>query len=104
MFQILRKLKPAALLLVGILGGCASLPDDYRDPRDPWESYNRAMHTFNTEFDKTIWMPVAEAYRFYTPELVDKGVTNFFDNIRDFTSAVSNLFQFKGFKHSFHNH
>ena len=42
-------LKPFTLmLLIGLLGGCASVPDDYRDPRDPWESYNRAMHQFNT--------------------------------------------------------
>ena len=96
MLRMLRIFRPAALiLLMGLLGGCASLPDDYRDPRDPWEPYNRTMHTFNTEFDNTICMPVAEAYRFYTPQVVDKGVTNFFNNIRDFTSAVSNLLQFK---------
>ena len=92
----LRVARSATLLLaIGLLVGCASVPDDYRDPRDPWESYNRAVHKFNTEFDKAIFKPLAEAYRFVTPELVDKGVTNFFDNIRDFTSAVSNLLQFK---------
>jgi len=82
-------------LSVGGLVGCASLPDDYRDPRDPWESYNRAMHQFNSDFDKTIWKPVAQGYHYITPAPVDQGVTNFFNNMRDVTSMFNNLLQFK---------
>ena len=53
-------LKGAMLVgLAGWLGGCATVPDDYRDPRDPWESYNRGMHQFNTDFDNAFFKPVA---------------------------------------------
>jgi phospholipid-binding lipoprotein MlaA len=81
--------------LVVALGGCASVPDDYRDPRDPLESYNRAMHQFNTDFDTAVWKPVARGYKAIVPEPVDKGITNFFNNVLDFTSAVNNLLQLK---------
>lgn len=78
-----------------ILSGCASLPDDYRDPRDPWERYNRGMHQFNTDFDNAFLKPLAKGYKAVTPDPVDKGVTNFFDNLADVTSLVNNLLQVK---------
>jgi phospholipid-binding lipoprotein MlaA len=53
------------------------------------------MHQFNTDFDTAIYKPVARGYQAVTPELVDTGVTNFFNNMRDFTSAINNLLQLK---------
>jgi phospholipid-binding lipoprotein MlaA len=87
-------------LLVASLGmmllqGCASVPEEYRDPRDPWESYNRGMHQFNKDFDTAFLKPVAEGYKAVVPDPADKGITNFFNNIADVTSAVNNLLQFK---------
>jgi phospholipid-binding lipoprotein MlaA len=78
-----------------LLGGCASLPDDYRDPRDPWEAYNRGMHQFNTDFDTAFLKPLAKGYKAVTPDPVDKGITNFFNNLADVTSLVNNLLQVK---------
>lgn len=88
------KLIGAAVLAVWI-GGCTSVPSEYRDPRDPLESYNRKMHDFNTGFDDILLKPVAKGYRAITPEPLDRGITNFFSNIADVTSAVNNLLQFK---------
>jgi phospholipid-binding lipoprotein MlaA len=84
-------------LVVGlaVLGGCSSVPKEYRDPRDPWQGYNRAMYKFNTDFDNAFIKPAAQAYRYVTPEPVDRSVTNFFDNVADLTSAVNNALQFK---------
>lgn len=84
-----------ALGLAAVTVGCVSLPEGYRDPRDPWESYNRGMHLFNRDFDRVVFQPVAEVYRELAPDPVDRGVTNFFNNLRDFTSAANNLFQLK---------
>lgn len=96
MSWMLRIIKPVVLLVViGWLGGCATVPDGYRDPRDPWEAYNRGIHQFNTDFDTAIYKPVARGYRAITPEVVDTGITNFFNNLRDFTSAINNLLQLK---------
>ncbi|WPL19526.1 putative phospholipid-binding lipoprotein MlaA precursor [Thiorhodovibrio winogradskyi] len=75
--------------------GCATMPQEYGDPRDPWQPYNRAMFKFNTDFDNAFIKPTAQAYQKVTPEPVNRGVTNFFDNIADLTSAVNNLLQFK---------
>jgi len=86
-----------AVVLAALFGvaGCASTPDGLRDPRDPLEPYNRAMHRFNTDFDNAFLKPIAKGYRYVTPEPVDRSVTNFFNNIDDITSAVNNLLQFK---------
>ena len=83
------------ILLFSLVGGCASVPGEYRDPRDPLESYNRGMHKFNTAVDNAILKPVAKGYQTITPEPVDRSITNFFNNIADVTSAVNNLLQFK---------
>ncbi|HIP53776.1 MAG TPA: VacJ family lipoprotein [Chromatiales bacterium] len=84
-----------AILTAIMLSGCATISDEYRDPRDPWEAYNRAMTRFNDEFDKYIGKPVAKGYREITPAAVDKGITNFFNNLYDVTSALNNLLQLK---------
>jgi phospholipid-binding lipoprotein MlaA len=84
-----------ALVVLAALQGCASVPEGARDPRDPWQPYNRAMFRFNTDFDNAFMKPAAKAYRAITPEPVDEGVTNFFNNIADATSAVNNVLQFK---------
>lgn len=82
-------------LLGGTLGlaGCATGMD--RDPRDPIEPFNRAMYSFNETVDKVVLKPLAKGYQAITPAPVDKGVTNFFNNLGDLRSAVNNLLQFK---------
>lgn len=83
------------VFLAMTFAGCASVPTGYQDPRDPWEPYNRAMYQFNRDFDTAFWRPVAEGYRAIMPEPVDRGITNFYNNLRDFTSAINNLLQLK---------
>ena len=83
------------LLALVLVAGCSSVPKEYRDPRDPWQGYNRAMFKFNTDFDNAFFKPAARAYQFITPEPVDRSITNFFANIADVTSAVNNALQFK---------
>lgn len=90
-----RILLPGVLVVVSVTLGCASVPEEYRDPRDPWQPYNRAMFKFNTDFDNAFVKPAAQAYQKITPEPVNRGITNFFANIADATSAVNNLLQFK---------
>jgi len=83
------------LIMAILIGGCASVPDGEGDPSDPLEPYNRGMHQFNTDLDNALVKPLAKGYQAITPEPVDRGVTNFFNNIADVTSAVNNLLQFK---------
>ena len=65
------------------------------DERDPWESYNRSIHSFNESFDKAIGQPVAEAYQFILPEFIQTGISNFFSNLNDIIVVVNDLLQFK---------
>lgn len=83
------------LFLTLLLGGCATVDEAYRDPRDPYESFNRTMYNFNESLDKAILKPLAKGYKAIMPVPVDNGITNFFSNIDDVVSAVNNLLQFK---------
>ena len=90
----LRRLGRTLLLAVVIgLAGCATGP--YPDPRDPLEDFNRAAHSFNEMIDRAVLKPLAGGYQYITPEPVDRGVTNFFNNLADVRSALNNLLQFK---------
>jgi phospholipid-binding lipoprotein MlaA len=75
-----------------VLCGCATLPSDKRDPRDPWERMNRATYTFNDKFDRAIARPLARGYR-KTPAAVQRGVHNFFTNLDYPIVMVNDLLQ-----------
>jgi phospholipid-binding lipoprotein MlaA len=83
-------------LLALTLSGCASLPAGRApDPQDPFERYNRAAFSFNDAIDRAFFKPVAQAYKFITPDLVQRGVANFFGNIADLPTAVNDVLQGK---------
>ncbi len=81
------------LLLLVLLPGCASMGTGH--PSDPLETFNRKVDVFNQEFDKAIAKPVAKGYRAVTPDPLDRGITNFFNNLADVPSAANNLLQLK---------
>ncbi|MEW8043948.1 MAG: VacJ family lipoprotein [Candidatus Sedimenticola endophacoides] len=82
----------SAVLMV--LTGCATT-DEYGDPRDPLEGFNRAMYDFNDALDNALVKPLAKGYKAVMPAPVDKGISNFFGNLADVGSAINNLLQFK---------
>lgn len=57
------------------------------------ETYNRAMFSFNNKVDKFVIRPVAKGYKAVTPELMRRGVSNFFSNIDEPVSAVNHILQ-----------
>lgn len=69
-------------LLALTLAGCASKQVELSDPEnDPWEPFNRKVHTFNMGFDKVIFRPVARGYDWIMPDAPQRGVRNFFRNL-----------------------
>ncbi len=72
------------------LTGCASMTG-----KDPFESFNRTMYALNNDLDRAVLKPLAETYQAVTPEPVNKGVTNFFNNLDDVLVVVNDLLQFK---------
>lgn len=64
------------LLTACTLCGCATGPD----PRDPLEPFNRKVYAFNDGADRVVLKPIAKGYVAVVPQLVRRGVTNFFNN------------------------
>tara|TARA_R110001592_G_scaffold356571_1_gene658755 strand:- start:7569 stop:8339 length:771 start_codon:yes stop_codon:yes gene_type:complete len=65
---------------------------------DRIESVNRLVFKFNDKADEYVLKPVAKVYRYVTPEIVDKGITNIFNNLDDVETFINSIFQLK-----FHN-
>lgn len=65
------------------------------NPRDPYEEFNRAMFAFNDALDKAILKPVAKGYRYITPNPVESGISNFFNNLGAPINIINNLLQAK---------
>lgn len=62
---------------------------------DPWEPMNRAFYNFNARFDRAIFLPTVKGYRAVTPDIVEKGVSNFFSNLGEVNNLVNNLLQLR---------
>ena len=84
----LRWTRWGVLVLLLFAAGCATVQSP--DARDPWESMNRSVFSFNDKVDRIVLKPVATAYRNVVPDAVQKGVNNFFGNLGDVWSAVNN--------------
>jgi phospholipid-binding lipoprotein MlaA len=83
-----------ALLISGTLSGCSTTPTA-TDKNDPWESWNRDVHSFNKDFDDTILKPLAKGYKDITPNPVDESITNIFSNINDIGVTINDFLQLK---------
>lgn len=62
---------------------------------DPIESVNRKIFWFNDQVDIYVLEPVATGYDTITPKVMQKSITNFFDNLRFPIVASNNLLQGK---------
>lgn len=69
----------------------ASIPDSF----DPWEPFNRRVHSFNNVVDRAVAKPLATAYIKAVPRPVRLGVGNFFSNLGQPVSALNALLQGK---------
>ncbi|MBP6095253.1 MAG: VacJ family lipoprotein [Methyloversatilis sp.] len=81
----------AVVAAAALMTGCATSGN----PKDPIEGFNRAMFSFNETVDKALIKPVAQGYDYVTPQPVQTGVSNFFDNIADLWIGFNNLIQGK---------
>ncbi len=76
----IRTSRPAARLvaismILILSGGCAGTQSRHTDPQiDPWEGFNRKVHSFNMALDKAVARPVAKVYYTITPKPVQSGV------------------------------
>jgi len=78
---------------LALLTGCATVKTT--DARDPFESFNRSVQSFNDGVDKYVMKPVAQGYNWVTPSVVDQGITNFFSNLDDIGVCANDALQGK---------
>lgn len=60
---------------------------------DPWEKYNRRIHSFNNAVDKHFLRPVATGYVKVVPAPVRTGVSRFFQNLGEPANAINQALQ-----------
>lgn len=88
-----RHLVVKVLLALVLLASGSSLWAASSDQRDPWEDWNRKVFWFNETADQYVVRPVAETYKDWTPQLVDEGISNFFDNLGSVVQVSNDLLQ-----------
>ncbi len=60
---------------------------------DPLEGLNRRIYRFNHHFDRYIFLPGVSAYQFITPDPLERGLHNFFNNLTDVTTLINSILQ-----------
>lgn len=82
---LLRVILLCCLVLAPALSGA--------EESDPLEALNRPIFVFNDNLDRYFLKPVAEGYQFVMPDPAERGVSNFFDNLRDFNGTLNAVLQ-----------
>lgn len=93
--QRCRFLLPVSLAILWALGGCASIPQDQRDPGDRLESGNRSVYRFNEGLDRMVLKPVSSAYTDHVPQPIRTSVSHFYDNLTYPSTILNNFLQGK---------
>lgn len=62
---------------------------------DPFEGFNRSMYGFNRGLDKYFLKPVSDGYKWVTPDFMETGVSNFFNNLKGINVVLNDLLQGK---------
>ncbi len=77
------------------MGGCAGLDGDNYAAFDQQESLNRKSYQLSDAVDRSVVLPAARAYHRIMPDWVERGVLNFFLNLRTVASAANGFLQGK---------
>ena len=65
------------------------------DIYDPLEGFNRGVYRFNAGFDRYVFLPVVAGYEAVTPDPIEDGISNFFNNIFEITNLTNAILQLK---------
>ncbi|MGZ5006270.1 MAG: MlaA family lipoprotein [Methylobacter sp.] len=81
------------------LGGCATTggieQQTVANKADPYESFNRKMFGFNDKVDNYVAEPISNAYKWITPQFMQTGVFNFFNNLKNVNVVINDVLQAK---------
>lgn len=96
--HITTKLILFCLILELVIGmtGCATTGETTATNKDdPYENINREIYGFNDKVDDYVAKPVADTYKKVTPDFVETGVSNFFNNLKGINTVLNDLLQAK---------
>jgi Surface lipoprotein len=89
-------------ILIGVvitLGGCATTGNTTQQTVaskvDPYENFNRKMFGFNDTVDNYVAEPISNAYKWITPQFMQTGVFNFFNNLKNVNVVINDVLQAK---------
>ena len=89
-------------MLIGVaftLGGCAATGEISQrttaSKTDPYENFNRKMFGFNDHLDDYVAEPISNAYKWITPQFMQTGVFNFFNNLKNVNVVINDVLQAK---------
>ncbi|MGD8175348.1 MlaA family lipoprotein [Marinimicrobium sp. ARAG 43.8] len=85
----------AAMLSAALLAAVSPVWAAEGEFDDPWEGFNRKVHAFNMTTDRFFLRPIAVGYRYVTPDFMQTGVRNVFNNVKEVPSALNGLLQGK---------
>jgi phospholipid-binding lipoprotein MlaA len=78
------------------LSGCATTSTMKASSEvDPFEDLNRSVFTFNKVLDDYVADPIVDAYTWATPEFLQIGIGNFFNNLKDVNVVLNDVMQAK---------
>ncbi len=81
------------------LGGCATTEiveqQTVVSKADPYENFNRKMFGFNDHVDNYVAEPISNAYKWITPQFMQTGIFNFFNNLKNVNVVINDVLQAK---------
>jgi phospholipid-binding lipoprotein MlaA len=83
------------VLACGVIASTSLMAKDKYTVADPYESFNRKMYDFNESVDHYVASPIANGYKVVTPDFLQTGVFNFFNNLKNFNVVINDLLQAK---------
>jgi len=75
--------------------GCATLDGADHAVYDRAEAANRVSYRVSDAVDRGVLRPVARGYRRVSPDFVERGISNFFQNLRTLPSSINGFLQGK---------
>lgn len=92
-------LKANAISSISLLWLCLLLPmsvvADQSVDIDPYQNINQKIFNFNKSLDDHFARPVAKTYVAVTPDFIERGIANMYDNFDEVTNVFNDLLQGK---------
>jgi phospholipid-binding lipoprotein MlaA len=80
--------------VVFFMSGCATTIEG-KNSNDPLEPLNRKIYAFNMILDENLFKPVADTYVKFTPDPLQIGIANFFENLGEINIVINDFLQGK---------